>query len=75
MIGAKALNALTDRLATHEDVTEIRQRLAAVRTMLEFPEGEVGGRKVRFDSPHDYDPAAVRLELEAIVRAIESRDR
>ena len=75
VIGAKALNALTDRLATHEDVTEIRQRLAAVRTMLEFPEGEVGGRKVRFDSPHDYDPAAVRLELEAIVRAIESRDR
>lgn len=75
VIAAKALTALVDRLSPQQDVTVIRPRLAVVRTLLEFPEQEVGGRKVRFDSPHGYDAAAVRTELEAIVREIEALGR
>lgn len=75
VVASKFLVAMVDRLEAAEDVSDLRRRLATVRTMLEFPEEEVGGRTVRFDSPHDYDPAALRRELEAIVSGIETRGR
>jgi hypothetical protein len=66
----RALTAVVDHLATTRDVSIARQRLVKLRSLLEFRETELGGRRVRFDSPQGYEAARVRAELEAIVTAL-----
>jgi hypothetical protein len=63
----RALTAIVDQLAATRDTTDARQRLERIRRLLEFREATVGGRQVRFDSPHGYDAARVRTELEAVI--------
>ena len=75
VIAIKVFNGLADRLEGREDVTVLRQHVASLRTLLEFSEERVDGRSRRFDSPHDYDPAAVRAECEAMIGLLETFGR
>ena len=68
---SRALAALVDQLATTRDVAAARERLAKLRVLLEFQEGELGGRRVRFDSPQSYDAAGVQSELQEIAASLE----
>lgn len=67
----QALTALVDQAALARDVSTSRERLAALRRLLEFQEADVGGRRVRFDSPQGYDAARVQAELKALATSLE----
>ena len=67
----RALTALVDQLATTRDVSAARERLAVLRGLLEFQEGELGGRRVRFNSPQGYDAASVQAELQALAALLQ----
>ncbi|MEI6240883.1 MAG: multiheme c-type cytochrome [Planctomycetia bacterium] len=67
----RALTALVDQLATTRDVSAARTQLETLRGLLEFEEGELGGRRVRFDSPQGYDAARVQAELQALAESLE----
>lgn len=67
----RALTALVDQLATTRDVSAARERLATLRGLLEFQEGDLGGRRVRFDSPQGYDSASVQAELQALAESLQ----
>jgi hypothetical protein len=67
----RGLTALVDQLAPTRDVSAARERLAALRGLLEFQEADLGGRRVRFDSPQGYDAARVQAELQALARLLE----
>ena len=67
----RGLTALVDQLALTRDVSATRERLAALRGLLEFQEADLGGRRVRFDSPQGYDAARVQAELQALARLLE----
>jgi hypothetical protein len=67
----RALTALVDQLATTRDVSAARERLATLRGLLEFQAGDLGGRRVRFDSPQGYDSASVQAELQALAESLQ----
>ena len=67
----RGLTALVDQLALTRDVSAARERLAALRGLLEFQEADLGGRRVRFNSPQGYDSASVQAELQALARLLE----
>lgn len=66
----RALTALVDQRAATNDASAARKRLTTLRALLEFPEGDLGGRRVRFDGPQGYDPVRVRAELQAIAESL-----
>jgi hypothetical protein len=66
----RALTALVDQVAPTKDVSAARERLAVLRQLLEFQEGEFGGRRVRFDGPRDYDAARVQAELQMLATSL-----
>jgi len=69
-----ALEAVAARAAARgtppESLAAAQARLKKLRGFLEFP-GNVAGRGIRFDSPHDYDARAVAEELRAVAAALE----
>ena len=67
----RALTALVDQLATTRDVSAARARLATLRGLLEFREADLGGRRVRFNSPQGYDSASVQAELQALAESLQ----
>jgi len=70
-----AFEALAARAAVRgtpaESLATAEARLKNLRSLLEFP-GNVAGREIRFDSPHDYDSKAVAAELAAIAAALDA---
>jgi hypothetical protein len=70
-----ALEAVAARAAARgtppESLEVAVARLKKLRGLLEFP-GNVAGRGIRFDSPHDLDTRAVAEELRAIATALEA---
>jgi len=70
-----ALEAVAARAAARgtssESLAVAVARLTKLRSLLEFP-GNVAGRGIRFDSPHDHDTRAVAVELKAIATALEA---
>jgi len=67
----RALTALVDQAALARDVSASRERLVALRGLLEFQRADLGGRQVRFDSPQGYDAARVQAELLALAKSLE----
>jgi hypothetical protein len=67
----RALTALVDQLATTRDVSAARARLAVLRGLLEFRDADLGGRRVRFNSPQGYDAGSVQAELQALAALLQ----
>lgn len=68
-----ALEAIADReIAAGGSAVpgEVRARLAALRTLLEFPIESDGGITVRFESPRGYDATAVAGHLRAVAESL-----
>jgi len=72
--GLAALEATVDRAASRNTdagtIAAARERLAALRRLLEFPQAERDGRPSRYDSPRDYDAGLVAAELAAVAAAL-----
>jgi hypothetical protein len=67
----RALTALVDQVATTRDVSAARERLAVLRGLLEFRDADLGGRRVRFNSPQGYDAGSVQAELQALAALLQ----
>jgi hypothetical protein len=68
-----ALEAVVDRETSADRLAatdEVRSRLSALRTLLEFPVETSAGTTERFSSPRGYDAAAVAEQLRAIAEAL-----
>lgn len=68
-----ALEAIADRETAAGRTAiagDVRPRLAAVRSLLEFPVESAAGTTVRFSSPRGYDAAAVAEHLAGIADAL-----